>query len=466
MTGLGIILIGLRGYIPDLLSFQLAQLMVAVGIFTRVWAIRIELNQELKDYWKPYLVLYGIYLLTFNYTVIAEWPTRDRLLLTHIFQILTVLDFTILNFRLMRIHKNRNSFAVFFYVSLLLLLSIVVSIYSVFNLKTLDSIFAPAPYQYFHTFSQLILIIFGNYAFLKLKLEKISELYAQDQAQMAAKLALKNQAIEHSNKLMALSQERELLMNQLNKSAKASTLGMFASAIAHELNQPLAAIRLNAQGLLRTMQSNNTSKLDPELLIQNIIHDNDRAANIIKTLRTLLLDGEDQKEIINLNEITKEILSSVQSQIDLKQIHLSLRFHDQKLEVFANKTQLQQAILNLINNAIDVISDLQVREILIETKVLSSGLIEVSIADSGPGIPEEQLSRLFEPFASSKKFGMGVGLAISQSIISNHFGTIEVENTPNSGAKFSIQLPKPKKAKELYSSKQKIDSSKKQTSLF
>jgi signal transduction histidine kinase len=230
---------------------------------------------------------------------------------------------------------------------------------------------------------------------------------------------------------------------------------MFASAIAHEINQPLASIRLNAQLLLRSAGQNHSGESDFQEAMKRIISDNERASDIIKTLRTLLIDGPENNASINLNDITREIIPSTNLQHHTEDIELKLELANSDLVVYGNKTQLQLAILNLINNAIDALSETTNRkEIKIFSRETIDQNIELCIEDSGNGIADEQIDFLFQPFSSSKKYGMGVGLAISQSIANNHYGVIKAENIPGSGARFTLSIPTATRGSEFFKNKE------------
>lgn len=448
LSGVGLVLVGARGLVPDILSYQAAQILVIFGAFSRIWAIRFELPQRSKYLNWAYLLVYGFYILGFHLFIELEINSRARLIYTNVFFMFATVEFILINLKLKNLYPTRLSFSIFLYSGLFQLISFAYATYTLTQQSAYDFSFNYASYHYVILISLLILTIFVNYAFLRLKIEKISEKHTDKQVEMAKQLTSQEEAVKYSV-------AREQLMRQLNKSTRASTLGMFASAIAHEINQPLASIRLNAQLLLRSTEQNNGANPDAQESLQRIIEDNDRASNIIKTLRTLLIDGEENNTSIDLNEITREIIPSSNLQHHAKEISLKLNLTQEEMQVFGNKTQLQLAILNLINNAVDALKDSNhLGEIKISSQKTLEDNIELSIEDSGNGIAEEQLAYIFQPFSSSKKYGMGVGLAISQSIANNHFGLIKAENISGSGARFTLSIPTASRGQEFFKNKE------------
>lgn len=448
LSGVGIVLVGARGFIPDLLSYQVAQSLAIFGALSRIWAIRFELPQRRKNLGWIYFVIYGAYIIGFHLFIELEINSRARLIYTNIFFMLATIDFACINYKLKKLHPTRLSFSILLYSAIFQLISFSYATYTLTQQPAVGFSFTYNTYHYVLLVSLLILTIFANYAFLRLKIEKISESHTNEQVELAKQLTSQEEAVKYSI-------AREQLMRQLNKSTRASTLGMFASAIAHEINQPLASIRLNAQLLLRSAERGNLSESDYQAAMNRIIADNERASDIIKTLRTLLIDGPESNAFINLNDITREIIPSTNLQHHTEDIELKLNLTNSDLFVYGNKTQLQLAILNLINNAIDALSETTNRkEIKIFSRETDEDNIELCIDDSGNGIAEEQMPFLFQPFSTSKKYGMGVGLAISQSIANNHYGVIKAQNIPGSGARFTLSIPTAKKGAEFFKNKE------------
>jgi signal transduction histidine kinase len=448
LSGVGVVLVGSRGFIPDILSYQVAQALAIFGAWSRIWAIRFELPQRNNYLGLIYFVIYGAYIIGFHLFIDLEINSRARLIYTNIFFIFATIDFGYINYKLKKLHPNRLSFLILLNCAIFQVLSFGYATYTLTQQPAIGFSFTYTTYHYVLLISLLILTIFANYAFLRLKIEKISEKHTDEQVTLAKQLISQEEAVKYSI-------AREQLMKQINKSTRASTLGMFASAIAHEINQPLASIRLNAQLLMRSSERGYVSPSDYLAAMSRIISDNERASDIIKTLRTLLIDGPESNTVIDLNHITREIIPSSNLQNHTEDIKLILELSDKEMLVFGNKTQLQLAILNLINNAIDALKEsTHQKNIRISSREGSDHNIELSIEDSGDGISEEQIAFLFQPFSTSKKYGMGVGLAISQSIANNHYGVIKAENITGSGAKFTLSIPTASRGEEFFKNKE------------
>ena len=229
--------------------------------------------------------------------------------------------------------------------------------------------------------------------------------------------------------------------HELLRIDRSSRLGELTASLAHELNQPLAAILSNAQAALRLLAS---GKNNPELsreILQNIVQDDKRAAGIIRSLRLMVKKEETRKEPININEVLREIIDILRSEFIAHNITISLLLDETLPLVNADKTQIQQVALNLIMNAIDAMSQSAAdnKTIKLQTEK-SNGFVRVSVHDSGPGIPSEDVDRVFEPFYTTKISGLGMGLAVCKHIITDHRGRILVMNNPEGGATFSFEL--------------------------
>lgn len=235
--------------------------------------------------------------------------------------------------------------------------------------------------------------------------------------------------------------ESERRYHELLRIDRSSRLGELTASLAHELNQPLGAILSNAQAALRLLAS---GKNNPELsreILQNIVQDDKRAADIIRSLRSMVKKGETRKEPININEVLREIIDILRSELNANNITISLLLDETLPLVIADKTQIQQVALNLIMNAIDAMSQSAAdkRTIILQTEK-SNGFVRVSVHDSGPGIPSGNVDRVFDPFYTTKISGLGMGLTVCKHIITDHGGRILAGNNPEGGATFSFEL--------------------------
>jgi signal transduction histidine kinase len=222
---------------------------------------------------------------------------------------------------------------------------------------------------------------------------------------------------------------------------RSSRLGELAASLAHELNQPLAAILSNAQAALRFLAS---GKNDPELsreILQNIVQDDKRAADVIRSLRSMVKKGETIKEPTNINELLREVVAIAEGELIAHNIQIETLLSETLPPVIADKTQIQQVALNLIINAMDAMAQSNPRQkkIILQAE-LRDGFVRVGVHDNGSGIPAERIDNVFDPFYTTKSNGLGMGLAVCKSIITAHGGRIWAENNPEGGATLSFAI--------------------------
>ncbi|RPI37174.1 MAG: PAS domain S-box protein [Nitrospiraceae bacterium] len=237
------------------------------------------------------------------------------------------------------------------------------------------------------------------------------------------------------------AEQTHLLEEELTHVARVSALGEMTAAIAHEVNQPLAAIMSNAQVAQRML--NNERPDLPELreIITDIISDDRRAKEVIQRLRAMLKKTEFDHTLVNVNEIIGEVVSLMRSDLIIRGVWLNLDLDENIPPVYGDRVQLQQVVLNLILNACDAMQSSEDRDLTISTRQEDSGEVVVRVSDTGTGIPDKNFSELFHPFFTTKEEGIGMGLAINRAIISTHGGRIWAENNPGGGASFSFAVP-------------------------
>ena len=241
---------------------------------------------------------------------------------------------------------------------------------------------------------------------------------------------------QRQSELQADIHRRELA--HLNRVA---TVGELAGTLTHELSQPLAAVLTNAQVTRRLL---DRSPLDVDELrsaLDDIIRDNRRAGSVIDRLRALLRNGETTQQPVSLSEVAREVLDLASGELMARRIRVITDLPNSLPAIRGDRVQLQQVLLNLVLNACEAMSGTPVvdRELIIRTGTDHSG-VWISVSDSGSGIPEGQLERIFEPFVTFRPQGLGLGLAISRSIVAAHGGSIRAENHAG-GATFHCVLP-------------------------
>ena len=233
------------------------------------------------------------------------------------------------------------------------------------------------------------------------------------------------------------------LQSELAHVGRLSEMGTLASSLAHELNQPLTAVA----NYCETARDLLASDPDPDtmIMIREAMDDAAqqaiRAGQIVRRLRDFVTTGETERKAQSLQRLLTEanalaLIGSREHGIDV-QVQLDPRAD----QVFVDRIQIQQVLVNLIRNAIDAMVDSSVRSLAIRTEPERPGFVCVSIEDSGSGISEAVAQQLFQPFVTSKKSGMGIGLSICRTIIEAHGGRIWFEPAPDSGTIFHFTLP-------------------------
>jgi PAS domain S-box-containing protein len=249
---------------------------------------------------------------------------------------------------------------------------------------------------------------------------------------------VKDVTVQKRGEIEASRTRRELLrMDRLSR------MGELTASLAHELNQPLAAILSNAQAALRFLQSEKPDLNELREILQDIASEDKRAGGVIRSLRAMMKQEEKDKERLFINEIARDVVSLFHSEAVLRNVVIETDFAESLPFVFADKIQLQQVVLNLMMNAAEAMDHgaPEGRKILLKTRRTDDGAIQVAVRDCGPGIEEENLGRVFQPFFTTKGAGLGMGLAFSRSIIESHGGHIWARNNPDKGVTFFFEIP-------------------------
>ncbi|HEU5195973.1 MAG TPA: GAF domain-containing sensor histidine kinase [Methylomirabilota bacterium] len=220
-------------------------------------------------------------------------------------------------------------------------------------------------------------------------------------------------------------------------------MGQLASSIAHELNQPLTAILTNAQAAQRLLGAATPDLTELREMLKDIIHDDQRAAEVIRRMRQLLRKDALTALPVDLNELATNTIALVANDALLHYVTIDFAPARGLPAVHGDLVQIQQVILNLLSNALIAAANGPGphRKVQVWTTAGTDASVELGVHDSGKGIPSSDFARLFEPFFTTKSEGLGMGLAISRSIIESHGGTIFAENDPAGGAAFRLRLP-------------------------
>ena len=237
--------------------------------------------------------------------------------------------------------------------------------------------------------------------------------------------------------------ELQLHRTELAHASRVSTMGQLASAITHELNQPLGAILRNAEAAELLLQKQQPDIQEVRAALADIRKDDQRAGAVIERMRALLKRRAHESQALNVEELLKETMALARPDAQSRRVSLTLQTPDSFPPLRGDRVQLQQVLLNLILNAMDAVSECSggQRSVVVRTAAKGNGEIEIAVSDRGDGISSDKMSRLFQPFFTTKQGGMGMGLAISRTIVEAHGGKITAENNVKRGATFRFTLP-------------------------
>jgi two-component system sensor kinase FixL len=241
-------------------------------------------------------------------------------------------------------------------------------------------------------------------------------------------------------------QESDRLLHEVQSEmfhmSRLSSMGEMASALAHELNQPLTAVSNYLQGARRLLDSVDSERART---LQNALNKATeqalRAGQVIRRLRDFLSRGETEKRIESLNKIIEETSALALVAAKEQSVHVNLQLTRSHDDVLVDRVQIQQVFLNLLRNAMESMQDSPRRELTVSTAPVPENLVAVRVSDTGAGIDPNVMEKLFQPFVTTKKQGMGVGLSICRTIVEAHGGNISVEANPGGGTTFCVTLP-------------------------
>ena len=246
---------------------------------------------------------------------------------------------------------------------------------------------------------------------------------------------------EHRRRQLAEVQSRQRTA-ELARVMRFSTAGELTASIAHEINQPLGSILINAETAQSILTSPSPDIAELNEIVGDIVRDDRRASEVIRRMKSLLKKAPFELKSLDLNDVARETVEFLSSLAVARKVELTSVITPDALPILGDRIQLQQVILNLVVNGIDAMKDnsSENRIISIRTSRVEK-FAQLAVSDRGPGIPEGKLKEVFEPFFTSKAEGMGMGLSIARTIIEAHHGLISAKNRDHGGATFRIKLP-------------------------
>ncbi len=224
---------------------------------------------------------------------------------------------------------------------------------------------------------------------------------------------------------------------EMAHAARLSTMGEMASGIAHELNQPLAAIANYVHGCQQRLRSGRISPEELSTVLERVVGQAERSGEIIRRMRNFVRKREPQREAADVNDLVHNVVGLLQPEARRRGVQIDLELTDDPAVLRLDTIQIEQVIVNLLQNSFDAIASNEPgdRRVRIRT-VTEPDAVRIEVSDNGPGLKPQELDRIFDPFYTTKSEGMGVGLNISESIIHSHNGKLHATNNPDRGTTF------------------------------
>jgi signal transduction histidine kinase len=287
----------------------------------------------------------------------------------------------------------------------------------------------PAPWKRYRV------AIAATVAVLLLQLALIFLLLAERRTRRAAELALRDTEVRAER----LAAEQRLELAHLGRVA---LVGELSGAIAHELNQPLAAILANARAAQRLLERDGGAVPEIREILEDIAADDRRAGAVIHRVRHLVKRDVVDSQVLFINDVIEEVMRLTCSDLLQRGVAARSNLAIESPAVCADRVQLLQVVLNLVMNACDAMADTPLRARLLEIRTgACDRFARIEVRDQGCGVPPGSFESIFEPFETTKKEGLGLGLAICRSIIAEHGGDLRASNNPHRGATFVVTLP-------------------------
>jgi len=445
ISGVAVVLLALHDTIPGILFFYVAQLLMLLGNWGRMVALRMYLLPASQDRaYLTYTIANTVYFAVFCYLIYVHQAEWEALLLFNGFYAVLCFDY----FRIgNKLNTQRTSLGalLLMWAGLSFSVSLATRTLGVALMGDVHDFYAPSWDQAVMVAGQFTAITLSNIAFLRIFLE-IAE---RKKIAMTHELAVTNERAEAMRKtgveLKQLLQEREEIIRQLAIFNKTAGMGALVASLAHELNQPLTAIQLNAElidSALLNAAPDNADKQAIQEAMHDLMKDNQRAATIIKTLRNMFGSGRKIMSTFDMNELVSDVLLVCKSKLHKNQIAVKVEASATPATITADKSQLQQVLLNLITNASDAFDSThtQQKRITVQTQV-QDGHVQLTVTDNGMGISSDIADSIFELLRTNKEEGMGIGLWLSRTIVESHQGHISFMSNAHSGTTFTVTLP-------------------------
>jgi C4-dicarboxylate-specific signal transduction histidine kinase len=263
-------------------------------------------------------------------------------------------------------------------------------------------------------------------------------------AERTVELKNANETLLHQMEEQKRTEEAlQVTRNELARVGRITTIGELTASIAHEVNQPLAAVVANADACVAWLSRENPNLAEARAAAERATQGATRASEVIVRIRSLINKATPEKTQVQINDVIQQTVALAEGQAQKNDVSIELELAPDPPVILSDAIQLQQVIVNLIMNGIEAMSAVtdRPRRMLIRSEMQSGNQIRVSVQDSGAGVSPELMSRLFEPFFTTRSKGIGMGLPISRSIIEAHGGKLWAESNGSAGSTFRFTLP-------------------------
>jgi signal transduction histidine kinase len=444
-SALGLCVLGSRGWLSIDVVVVAGQFLMAAGNWGRQVALR-SLNGPASRSWLWASGGTNVAFLTLSYGLhFSGSPESTVMLVFYAFYTFNCLEYFFAGKRIALTHDKKGANSVMWAG---LILSVTLGI------KTLAMLVGVGAADLYQPSWDHAVVFVGQFMAIMMLCVGFMQIFVDQDHR--SKIAIKQQlareqerasfAHQHSADLAVLLAEREEIIRQLTLSNKSAGMGALVASFAHELNQPLTANLLHAELMQAKLEAAQREQVLPQLdllhqVASAMVQDTQRAGDIIRKLRNLFRMSRGEYTPLKVDELVQDMLDLVQSKMKDADIDWQVQF-DGELQLHGDATQLQQVILNLLNNAIEALTESGQPRSELRIRGKASGLfLDLEVEDNGKGIAPERADDVFSLFKTSKSQGMGVGLWLSRSIVEMHGGRLTFQSEPGRGTVFTLRLP-------------------------
>ncbi len=421
IAGTATSLLALRGTIPDILSFLIANMLLLISFLLRIQSLRLDLQIPIS--FKYLAIIFVAFFAAYQYFSLVVQNNLLRFIFAMVCFALLSSQIAWCSWLIYLRQGFRNSLwitGVYILIVLIYLVRIftATSGYSDANIlgKSFDAIAFPI--------ASIISAVFGNIGYLGVAL---------DRSLQSTKLAVAAEARQIEN---------QRLSRHIAHLDRQRSLCLLSTSLGHELNQPLTAILTHTQIIKRRLERGNLNDMNIVFAdLDRIAHNTQRASEIIARIRGFIRPVATHQAPVELNQLLREIIDLVAATVRSQQIQIYLPPHSQSLFVSGDAVQLSQVVLNVLQNAIDAVAYSTQRDIFIQL-IDRDPDISLRIQDSGIGLTPDVLDQIGQPFFTTKATGLGMGFAIAQNIAEQHGGQLTITNAMPCGAMVELILPR------------------------